>query len=183
MMSPQRVLIIALLTQGGLVALSWWCAHLLDLPPRWGEPIRDGAVGVAAAFALAMTNYLLLTRAPATWLVNGVRTTYRETIEPLFGSLHPAGAIAIGAAAGLGEEWLFRGILQPLIGLGVSSVIFGLAHVGGRRMLAFGVWATGMGLVMGTLAIVTGGLIAPIVAHGLYDILALEYIRRGAQRT
>jgi membrane protease YdiL (CAAX protease family) len=48
-------------------------------------------------------------------------------------------------------------------------------------MLPFGVWATAMGMVMGTLAIVTGGLIAPIVAHGVYDMLALEYIRRGAQ--
>jgi membrane protease YdiL (CAAX protease family) len=33
--------------------------------------------------------------------------------------------------------------------------------------------------VMGGLAIATGGLIAPIVAHGVYDMLALEYIRRG----
>jgi hypothetical protein len=33
---------------------------------------------------------------------------------------------------------------------------------------------------MGMLALVTGGLTAPMVAHGLYDILALEYIRRGA---
>jgi membrane protease YdiL (CAAX protease family) len=33
---------------------------------------------------------------------------------------------------------------------------------------------------MGGLAIATGGLIAPIVAHGVYDMLALAYIRRGA---
>ena len=183
MMSPQRILIIALLTQGGLVALSWWCSRLLDLPPRWGDPIRDGSIGIVVALGLAVANYLLLTRAPGTWVVNGVRSAYRETIVPLFGGLHPAGAIVIGAAAGLGEEWLFRGILQPLVGLIASSVVFGVAHVGGRRMLAFGAWATGMGLVMGGLAIATGGLIAPIVAHGLYDMLALEYIRRGAQRT
>jgi membrane protease YdiL (CAAX protease family) len=42
------------------------------------------------------------------------------------------------------------------------------------------VWASGMGFVLGTLANVTGGLTAPMVAHGLYDMLALEYIRRGA---
>jgi CBS domain-containing protein len=58
--------------------------------------------------------------------------------------------------------------------------ILSLDHVGSVRMLSFGVWAALMGGVMGMLALVTGGLTAPMVAHGLYDILALEYIRRGA---
>jgi membrane protease YdiL (CAAX protease family) len=48
-------------------------------------------------------------------------------------------------------------------------------------MVPFGVWASAMGLALGGLAHVTGGLTAPIVAHGVYDILALAYIRRGAQ--
>ena len=180
-MSAQWIFGIALLMQGALIALAWWSARALDLPPEWGDPLRDGAIGVVVAVALALGNYLLLTRAPANWLVDGVRLAYHEAIVPLFGGLHPLGAIVIGAAAGVGEEWLFRGILQPLTGLAVSSVLFGAAHVGGRRMLPFGVWATGMGLVMGVLAITTGGLIAPIVAHGVYDMLALAYIRRGAQ--
>ena len=183
MLTPRRILLLALLTQAGLVALAWWAARALDLAPRWGDPMRDGLLGLLAAFTLAGANYLLLTKAPPNWVVNGVRTAYRETIVPLFGGLHPLGAVAIGAAAGIGEEWLFRGVLQPTVGLITASLIFGAAHVGGMRMLPFGVWATGMGLLMGTLAIATDGLIAPIVAHGVYDMLALEYIRRGAQRT
>ena len=182
MMSPKRVLLVALLTQGGLIALAWWSARALALRPSWGFPLRDVPVGLAAALALALVNYLMLTRAPSNWLVDGVRTVYRETIQPLFGGLSPAGVVLIAAAAGIGEEWLFRGIVLPLAGLAVSSVIFGIAHVGGRHMLPFGVWATGMGVVMGVLAITTGGLIAPMVAHGVYDLLALEYIRRGAQK-
>jgi membrane protease YdiL (CAAX protease family) len=179
-MSPRRVLGVALVTQSALVAVAWWCSRALDMPPSWGSPPRDVAAGVATALALALVNYLLLTRAPSNWVVDGVRNVYRETIQPLFGGMSPAGAIVIGAAAGIGEEWLFRGILQPLVGIAGASIVFGLAHVGGVRMLAFGVWATLMGLVMGTLAMVTGGLTAPMVAHGLYDVLALEYIRRGA---
>jgi membrane protease YdiL (CAAX protease family) len=181
-MSAHRIMFLALLTQGGLITLSWWSARALNLFPQWGAPLRDGMIGLVVAVALAGTNYLLLTRAPANWIVTGVRTTYRETIVPLFGELPTFGVFVIGAAAGFGEEWLFRGILLPLTGLAVSSVLFGVAHVGGFRMLPFGVWATGMGVVMGTLAIVTGGLIAPMVAHAVYDMLALEYIRRGAQR-
>jgi membrane protease YdiL (CAAX protease family) len=183
MISPRRILLVALVTQGALIALAWWSARTLGIPPQWGQPVRDTAIGLAVAAVLALGNYWLLTRAPANWVSDGVRHVYHSTIVPLFGGLHPLGVVAIGAAAGVGEEWLFRGVLQPLVGLVASSVLFGVAHVGGSRMLPFGVWATVMGLVMGGLAVSTGGLIAPIVAHGVYDMLALEYIRRGAQST
>jgi membrane protease YdiL (CAAX protease family) len=179
-MSPRRVLVAALATQAGLIILAWWAADVLDLPPSWGRPWRDALVGAMVAVALAGLNYFMLTRAPANWVTDGVRSVYRETIVPLFRGLSPWGAVAIGAAAGVGEEWVFRGIVQPLAGLIAASLIFGLAHVGSVRMLSFGVWAALMGGVMGMLALVTGGLTAPMVAHGLYDILALEYIRRGA---
>jgi membrane protease YdiL (CAAX protease family) len=180
MTSPHRILTVALVTQGALIAFAWWSSRLLNISVSWGDPVRDSVIGIAVALLLALINYVLLTRAPSNWIVDGVRHVYRETIEPLFGQLHPAGAVLIGAAAGVGEEWLFRGVIQPLVGLSATSVLFGLAHVGGRRMLPFGVWAMGMGFVMGGLALATGGLIAPIVAHGVYDMLALEYIRRGA---
>lgn len=179
-MSPRRILVAALVTQGGLIALAWWAASVLDLPPRWGSPPRDVLIGGVVALALGVANHLLLTRAPSNWLTDGVRSVYRETIVPVFRGLSFWGAVLIGTAAGIGEEWVFRGILQPLAGLTVASVLFGLAHVGSLRMLPFGLWATLMGVIMGTLAMVTGGLTAPMVAHGVYDILALEYIRRGA---
>jgi hypothetical protein len=88
----------------------------------------------------------------------------------------------IGAAAGVGEEVLFRGVLQPLVGWPAASVLFGLAHMGGRAMAPFAVWAAVMGGALGALAIATGGIVAPIVAHGVYDVLALAYVRRGARR-
>jgi uncharacterized protein len=177
-MSPTRVLRLGLATQGALVALSWWAARMLDLPPRWGVPLRDALIGLSVAATLAVINHALLTRSPANWLVSGMRAVYHDTILPLFGSLPRPGALALGAAAGIGEEWLFRGVVQPVVGIVLASVLFGLAHVGGFRMLPFGVWAMCMGFVLGGLAAVTGGLIAPIVAHGVYDMLALEYIRR-----
>lgn len=180
-MKVRHLVVAALGTQAGLILLAWWCADALNVPPQWGRPGRDALIGLAVAFVLAAFNYLLLTRAPANWVVDGVRTVFHDTIVPLFGRLGPLSALTIGAAAGVGEEWMFRGVLQPLLGLVPATLLFGLAHVGGWRMLPFGVWASGMGLVMGGLAVATGGLIAPIVAHGVYDMLALEYIRRGVR--
>jgi membrane protease YdiL (CAAX protease family) len=179
-MSSGRLLALAFATQGFLVLVAWTCSRWLGISPRWGEPLRDTAIGLLFALVLAGANYLLLTRAPSNWLVDGVRAVYHEILKPLFSRLGVTSIIALGAAAGLGEEWLFRGVLQPLIGLAPTCAAFGLAHVGGVRMLPFGIWASGMGLVMGLLAIATGGLIAPMVAHGVYDMMALEYIRRGA---
>jgi hypothetical protein len=180
-MAPRKILLVALATQTGMIAISWWCAWAFAIPPHWGDPARDVAIGLVAAAALAAINHFLLTRA-RNWVVDGVRAVFHDTIVPLFGSLHPLGAVLIGAAAGLGEEWFFRGILQPITGLVIASVLFGLAHVGGIRMLPFGVWATGMGFVMGALSVATGGLLAPIVAHGVYDMLALHYVRRLSNR-
>lgn len=180
-MSPRRIFAFALGTQSLLVGAAWALSRYMDIATVWGDPLRDSVAGLAAAMALATVNYALLVHAPANWVVNGVRAVYATVLVPLFGRLSGVSIVVIGAAAGLGEEWLFRGILQPVLGLLITSVLFGLAHVGGLKMLPFGVWATAMGLAMGGLAMTTGGLIAPIVAHGVYDMLALEYIRRGAQ--
>jgi membrane protease YdiL (CAAX protease family) len=178
-MSPRRVLVFALATQGLLIVIAAGASRVMRLSPVWGRPMRDFAIGLVAAALLAAANYWLLARAPDSWIVKGIRAVYDEMLIPLFARLDRLGIVVIGAAAGLGEEWLFRGVLQPVLGFWLTSLLFGLAHVGGIRMLPFGVWATGMGLVMGGLAVATGGLIAPIVAHGVYDMLALEYIRRG----
>ena len=178
-MSPRRVLVFALATQGLLIVIAWAASRIMMLTTVWGHPVRDTIIGVGGAAALGALNYLLLARAPTNWIVTGIRAVYDEMLIPLFARLNRPSIIAIGAAAGLGEEWLFRGVLQPVLGLVITSLLFGVAHVGGIRMLAFGVWATAMGFAMGGLSVATGGLIAPIVAHGVYDMLALEYIRRG----
>ncbi|MGH9174693.1 MAG: lysostaphin resistance A-like protein [Vicinamibacterales bacterium] len=179
-MSPRRVFALALGTQGLLIVAAWLISRAMNITTPWGDPMRDTAIGLAAAVALAAGNYALLVHAPGNWLVNGVRAVYDDVLVPLFASLSRLSIVVLGAAAGIGEEWLFRGVVQPAIGLLGASVAFGLAHVGGLRMLPFGIWAAAMGLVMGTLAIATNGLVAPIVAHGVYDMLALAYIRRGA---
>jgi membrane protease YdiL (CAAX protease family) len=179
-MVARRVLALALLTQGLLIATAWAVSRLLHMPPHWGEPARDVIIGLLGAALLALVNYLLLVHGPSNWLVGGVRTVYHEVLVPLFSRFDLPSVIAVGAVAGIGEEWLFRGVVQPLVGWIAASLVFGFAHVGGRSMLPFGVWASGMGLALGALAHLTGGLTAPMVAHGVYDMLALAYIRRGA---
>lgn len=183
MAAARRVFAFALTTQSLLILLAWGLSRVLDVAPRWGSVRRDLWIGLAGAAVLAVANYLLLVYGPRNWVVGGVRAVYHEVLVPLFSKFGPVSIFVIGAFAGIGEEWLFRGVLQPIVGLVAASVLFGVAHVGNRTMMAFGMWATGMGLLLGALAQATGGLLAPIVAHGVYDMLALAYIRRGALKT
>jgi membrane protease YdiL (CAAX protease family) len=179
-MAPRSIVGLAIATEGALAIGAWGLARILKLDVAWGHPHRDIAIGAVAALLLAAVNHTLLTRLPSSWIVNGVRAVYHELLLPVFGRLDTMAIVVIGVAAGLGEEWLFRGVLQPAIGWIAASVAFGLAHVGGRLMLPFGIWASAMGVALGSLAIATGGITAPVVAHGLYDMLALAYIRRAA---
>lgn len=181
-MRQSRIVALALATQLLLISIAWFASRIMKLEFSWGEPGRDVVTGLIAALVLAATNYALLEHLPASWIVDGVRAVYHELLIPLFARVSRPALVLIGIAAGIGEEWFFRGVLQPVVGLVAASLLFGLAHVGSFRMLPFGLWATAMGFVLGGLAIATGGLIAPIVAHAVYDIVALEYIRRGAHQ-
>ena len=100
----------------------------------------------------------------------------------------------ISILAGLGEEMLFRGVLQatlaeaaaksldggPLAGqIGdwlaavVVAAFFGLMHAVNR---SYALLAGLIGLYLGGLWIWTGNLAVPITAHALYDFLALVYV-------
>ncbi len=88
----------------------------------------------------------------------------------------------ISLAAGVGEEILFRGALQPWIAswttpwiaLAVVSLLFGLAHA---LSMSYFVLATLIGGYLGWLAMEFGDLVAPIVAHATYDCAALIYFQ------
>ncbi|MBV5260186.1 CPBP family intramembrane metalloprotease [Synechococcus moorigangaii CMS01] len=79
-------------------------------------------------------------------------------------------AIWLGLLPGLSEEFLFRGIMLPGLGLGwgallVSSLIFGVLHISGTQQWSYAVWATIIGFVLGYSAIATGNLLVPVIAH------------------
>ena len=162
-----------------LLALGWARYRALPLNVVAGPWLHDVAIGAGAAAALAIVNHGLLCRAPAVRPVRAIRRVYRDLLRPAFAGIGVREVVVISLAAGIGEELLFRGVLQPEIGLIPASLIFGALHTGGRGTLAFGCWVALMGAALGWLAAATGGLVAPIVAHALYDAAALVYIRRG----
>src|SRR5262245_22602913 len=149
------------------------------LPP--GDVAAGCAWGIGFAVLLAVVNLALLRWRANVWPADALRHVCGVIVRPLFAHVALWQIILVSALAGLGEELLFRGVLQPLVGLTAASVLFGAIHIGGRGFVGYGIWAACIGLVMGWLAMITGGLTAPIVAHGMYDALALAYVRFGVQ--
>jgi membrane protease YdiL (CAAX protease family) len=111
-----------------------------------------------------------------------LRKQVEEVVANLFGEASVAALAAVSLAAGVGEEILFRGALQPLasswasplVGLIAVSLLFGLMHAASP---AYFVLATLVGLYFGWLAQRFDDLVAPIIAHWLYDWAALLYLR------
>ena len=108
-----------------------------------------------------------------------------ETILPLFRPCRLMELAVLAAMAGLGEEMLFRGVVQaatadavglprgPWLGLAVSAVAFGLLHA---VTPVYCLLAGLIGLYLGGIWLATGNLLTPILAHGVYDFLALWFL-------
>jgi membrane protease YdiL (CAAX protease family) len=89
------------------------------------------------------------------------------------------GLVLVAVFSGVGEETFFRGVIQQEFGLVVASLVFGLVHVGpDRRYLVWTAWAVLAGFLFGGLYEVTGGLLAPILAHSGHNAATLVLWKR-----
>ena len=183
MESNARTFGLAMLFEAGLgfvgIFLAWAggvpMAPFLVLTPA---ALERGLV--ATLPMLAMLALLSLSRWPP--LVE-LRRQVESIVRTLFANSSWLELALISLAAGVGEELLFRGALQPLlavwfhplIAIGVVSLLFGLAHA---LSLIYFLAATVVGFYLGWLAMAYGDLIGPMVAHGFYDFIALTYVQQ-----
>lgn len=90
--------------------------------------------------------------------------------------------VFISICAGVGEEILFRGVLQDFLGIIITSVVFVAIH----GYLKWNDWRISIYGVVMILVIVgigimfeTMGVIAPAIAHTVIDIILLTLICKG----
>jgi membrane protease YdiL (CAAX protease family) len=174
---------LAVAFEGGLglaaFGLAWW----LEIPLARRLDVSTGAMwrGVIGLVPLlAMLAYVTKSR----W---SPLVELRQQVEQLAGELFQGvpwpGLAAISIAAGVGEELLFRGALQPLAerwfgaaaGVLAVSVIFGALHALSR---AYFLLATLVAIYLGWMVQYFDDLIAPMVIHAAYDFVALAVLQR-----
>jgi membrane protease YdiL (CAAX protease family) len=82
--------------------------------------------------------------------------------------------------AGVGEELLFRGGLQPFAGIWITSVIFialhGYLNITDPMMMIYGLFMVAVSAGMGYL-LVSDGIYASMSAHFVYDVLMFLYLK------
>ena len=134
-----------------------------------------GASTAVATVALGLLAYLLL---PV------LREIAEELAPRLVDGASYGGLALVATFSGVGEEAFFRGVIQQEFGLVIASLVFGLVHVGpDRRYLVWTVWAVLAGFLFGALYEVTGGLLAPILAHSGHNaatLLLWKRLRKGS---
>ncbi len=86
--------------------------------------------------------------------------------------------IVMAACSGLAEELFFRGAMQPTLGLTLSSLIFGLLHMGpSRQFWPWTVFALVIGFVLGWFFEESGTLAASITAHSAINLANMLRLR------
>ena len=144
--------------------------------------MRQATAGLAPL--LGVLTFAQQTRwSPLVRLRRQVRQIVRSTLAGAQGW-----ELALAAlAAGVGEEILFRGALQPWAArawgepaaLAIVSLLFGVAHAASP---AYFLAATAVGAYLGWLAWVCDSLAVPILVHAAYDAIALAWYRRRIDR-
>ncbi len=171
----------AIVFEGGLVLVALGLGWLFRIPPfgTLQVTMRDVAWGALATLPPLIALAALL-RSPSPRLGRMV-----EQVELLVGPLFEGAPLwALGLVsilAGVGEESLFRGVLQPglasvagpWVALVAVSALFGLVHF---VTATYAFLAGLIGLYLGWLFMASGNLLVPIVVHALYDLVALRIL-------
>ncbi len=145
---------------------------------KWGQALErlglvvpsPAAIAVGIGTGLLSVGVIIVLEIVAQavgWGLNeDVERLSESLIGPLLGSI--PGILTLGLAAGIGEETLFRGALQPRFGLLFTSLLFAVVH-------------SQYGITLSTLAVFIVGLILGllrmrfntstcVIAHASYNI-------------
>ncbi len=99
-------------------------------------------------------------------------------LRPRLSGASTAELVRTALLVGTTEEIFFRGILQPLAGVWLAALAFGLVHAGrGRTRLYYAAWAAMTGLSFGALFWLTGSIVGPVVAHVVINAANARYLR------
>ena len=182
--SPSRITTLAFVVYGPLTvsALAW--TWLADGRPAWSRETHwvSGPYAERLALSLGLGFALALAVVAVTpYLVQRARwaRALHVELEGIVAPLSSAEITLLAIVSGFAEELFFRGAMQPVLGLLVTSVIFGALHVGPKPVfLAWMTWAFVMGLLLGLIFELTGVLWGPVLAHVWVNQRNMTFIRR-----
>ncbi|MCE9546950.1 MAG: CPBP family intramembrane metalloprotease, partial [Planctomycetia bacterium] len=194
--SDPRFFLVAVLFEAGLGVVALGIGWLVGVQPlqTWHFTIDAIGWGIAATLPM-LVGLWLINRFPVGPL-KALKQLVVEELVPRFRGLRLWQLAALAAAAGVGEELLLRGLVQTgltslasraltpsaasAVGLILAGLLFGLMHPLSKTYATLCVL---IGLYLGAIWLATGNLLVPVIAHGLYDFLALVYLLSQSPKT
>ncbi len=162
--------LVVLLIYGSLTAVAFLIGYLYDNYTIWLYPGVEQTygvfeqIGIGIGIGIAISSAILLAEQNSRWM-----QLMDEFLGVMLGSFGTVELILLILLGSVAEELMFRGALQPAIGLGMQAALFAILHTGPARlamfMLPWTVTAFVSGVVLGVLFESTGTLLAPIAAH------------------
>jgi membrane protease YdiL (CAAX protease family) len=172
------------LVPGAVVAVGYPLARPLPaalarlglVVPRWWQ------VALALGVAVAMVPLMIGFEAGVTWLwtrLGWPTTNEKEFNELMKFALNWQGALVIGLVAGVGEEVAIRGVLQPRLGILLSTLLFASLHALQYNFDAvLSVFV--IGLILAVVRRYTNTTTTAII-HGTYDCILILIAAYGEQ--
>jgi membrane protease YdiL (CAAX protease family) len=174
--------------EGSLILVAYVIGWAADMNP-WADLHFDattliyGVIGTVPLYMLFVVTFRSLNEELKT-----IRQFLIQQMGPTLAASRPYQLAYLALLAGVTEEALFRGILQPLIenhwgwlaGLMLSNAFFAMAHAITRL---YAILAGLTGIYLGLSLDIAGyrNLGIPIAIHALYDFLAFIAVARAYQ--
>jgi membrane protease YdiL (CAAX protease family) len=160
-------LIIYYIQESSLAALFFDGIHVLL---QLGVGLASGGIFAAAALGLI--------KIPAFKKILEEYTIIQQVREM---SLSPNEIVYISLIAGISEEILFRGAIQPVIGIWWTSLLFiavhGYIRLNSITHIFYTLFTFTLSVMLGALFMYVG-LISAMTAHFIYDVIVLYGIKR-----
>jgi membrane protease YdiL (CAAX protease family) len=187
----RRAIRVSSAVMAGRIAVGY--ALLASLATALAIALRDGvpwtydtpwmsfqplvALGVSAGLGLVLSALVIgatrLTVSRYPW----AQRLHLE-LRPLAHGLTLWQVVLIAGFSSLGEELLFRGLMQPWLGVLPTSVLFGVCHqIPGHSRWVWVCWATFVGMAFGAIFALTGSLVGALIAHAVINAVNLSYLR------
>jgi len=176
----------ACLFEASLIVVALLVGWMADIDPfallYFSEPAL--AIGLVGTLPLVLL-FFALEYLPQKSVV-AIKDLLLRTLAPSLQQRHWTDLLVLALIAGVSEELLFRGVLQPMLtgwwgftaGLTISNIIFGLAHA---VTPLYAVLVTVVGIYLSLSMDMGDGdsnLLIPIVIHSLYDFFAFIMLMR-----
>ena len=144
--------------------------------PSFGSILLWTVIGAAGGIAVVILSRVFLD--DYRWA-----KTLADWFAEVLGPITWKEALLLALLSGFAEEMLFRGALQPSLGLIPTTIIFGLCHWPPRKELRpWTALTAGLGLLFGIATQTSGHLTAAIVAHFVINFINLTEIGKMSER-